>query len=152
MSKLTPQQEIFAQEYVKCGNATQSYKIAYPKAEKWTESAVWNKASSILRNGKVLARVEELKKELADKNLWTREDAVKVLKGLALDDRVLIFADDNGNQKMQIAVKDTDRINAIKELNKMHGFEADKIVDHKSSDGSMSPKIPEIIINPITNK
>ncbi|WP_052399142.1 terminase small subunit [Candidatus Francisella endociliophora] len=108
MSKLTPQQELFCQEYVKCGNATQSYKKAYPKAEKWKESAVWSKSSELLANGKVSERVKELKQQLQNSNLWTRERSVKILAQIAEYD----------------FQTQTDRINAVKELNKMHGYDA----------------------------
>lgn len=122
--KLTQQQENFASKYVECGNATAAYKFAYPKSEKWKESAVWSESSKMLSNTKVLQRVNELKQELANKNLWTREDSVKILAEIA-------------NYTYQ---NNTDRINALKELNRMHGYEGVKKVDLQSSDGSMSPK------------
>ena len=124
MSNLTAQQELFAQEYVKCGNATYSYKKAYPKSLKWKENSVYINASKMLADTKVSLRVKELQKELADKNLWTKENSIQILRRIAYGD-----IED---------VRPSDRTNAVKELNKMHGYEINKM-DHTSSDGSMSP-------------
>jgi len=83
MSKLTAQQELFVQEYVKCGNATQAYKKAYPKSLKWLDKSVWSKSSDLLANVKVSQRVDELKKELAKENLWEKSEMIRTLKDIA---------------------------------------------------------------------
>lgn len=58
MNKLNIKQEKFCQEYVKLGNGTQAY-INAGYSEKGAEVS----ASQLLRNPKVIERVEELKKE-----------------------------------------------------------------------------------------
>ncbi|QEO57574.1 hypothetical protein [Francisella marina] len=134
-AKLTQQQENFAQEVANGKSHSDAFRIAYPK-NKSKPKSIHEQASKLASDIKVYSRIEELKKELADKNLWTREKSVEILSQIAQYD----------------FQTQTDRINAVRELNRMHGYEADKKIDLKSSDGSMSPKIPEIIINPITKK
>lgn len=58
MNRLNPKQEKFCQEYYKTSNATQSY-ISAGYSEKGAEVS----ASQLLRNPKVIARLDELKKE-----------------------------------------------------------------------------------------
>ena len=124
--KLTNQQEHFCQEYIKNSNATRSYKTAYPRSLKWQDNAIWSQSSQLLANSKVQVRIGELKKELANRNLWTREHSVKILAKIAVS----------------TDTKPTEKTQAVKELNMMHGYNDPIKIDNLSSDGSMSPKIP----------
>lgn len=121
--KLSKQQEHFCQEYVKDSNATRSYKTAYNVAEKTKEATVWSNASRLLSDSKVTARLDELKKSLANRNLWTREHSVNILAKIA-------FASNT---------RPAEKTQAVKELNLMHGYNAPTKLDHLSSDGSMTP-------------
>jgi hypothetical protein len=67
-----------------------------------------------------------LKAEIAEKQLWTRENSVKALIGA-----YKVAKEGNNASGMT---------GAIKELNAMHGFNAPVKVDHASTDGTMSPK------------
>lgn len=62
---LTPQQEKFCLEYHKSGIASQAYLIAYPKAKKWKETTLYPKASEILKNDKIIARLAALEADTA---------------------------------------------------------------------------------------
>lgn len=57
---LTPQQECFAQEVAKGASLSASYRIAYPKSQKWAEANVWTEASRLMSNPKVIPRVKAL--------------------------------------------------------------------------------------------
>lgn len=120
MTKLTTQQELFAQEYAKCGNATQSYKKAYPKSLKWKESSVWRKASEAINNVKVSARVNEIKQELAKLNLWEKSDMIRVLKEIA-------------NESF---VNNSERIQAIKQGSTMLGYDKQAEVNSEADNNS----------------
>ena len=63
---LSIKQENFCNYYIECGNASEAYRRAYPSSENWADKTVWERASILLKNNKVLARVEELQKELKD--------------------------------------------------------------------------------------
>ena len=102
---LTAKQEAFAQAIASGKTQADAYRSAYD-AETMKDATVWSKASVLMADGKVAARVEELRKGLEKKELWTREMSVKALIGAYKD----------GNPTAKIA--------AVKELNAMHGFNA----------------------------
>lgn len=99
-------QEAFAQAYVKLGNKTEAYRASYD-ASSMKPATVNRKAKEVADNGKVTARVAELQGELAKESLWTRERAANILISIA----------ENG------VAKDPDKINSVKVLNTMHGFD-----------------------------
>ena len=100
---LTAKQEAFAQAIASGKTQADAYRLAY-SAENMKDATVWSKASVLMADGKVSARVDELRSKLEKKELWTREMSVKALIG----------AYKEGNPTAKIA--------AVKELNAMHGF------------------------------
>ena len=103
---MTPKQEAFCLAYVETGNASEAYRRAYDAA-RMKPGTVNRKAKELLDNGKITARVDELRSELIKLNLWTREQSV----------RTLLDVINNPD-------KAADVIAAVKELNAMHGFNA----------------------------
>jgi phage terminase small subunit len=93
--ELTINQEKFCQEYILTGNASEAYRRAYPKSLKWKEGIVNQKASRMLSDGKVSARVEELRGEVKAKFDISAERLLQEQARLALFDFRNIF-DDNG--------------------------------------------------------
>lgn len=63
--KLTIKQEKFCNKYLECGNASEAYRFAYNCSE-LAESTIWSKASLMLDNDKVRARIDYLKSHLAE--------------------------------------------------------------------------------------
>lgn len=57
---LTIKQENFCLAYIETGNASEAYRRAY-NAGKMKEKTIWEKASTLLADGKVAARTEELR-------------------------------------------------------------------------------------------
>lgn len=56
--------ETFCQEYLKSGNASDAYRVAYPHVLKWKKpDSVTSAASRLMSNVKVAARVRELQEE-----------------------------------------------------------------------------------------
>ena len=104
---LTAKQEAFAQAIASGLTQTDAYRSAY-SAEKMKAETVQQTACRLMADRKVTARVAELREELANKSLWTRERSVKVLADIA----------DSSESKAGEVV------NAVKELNSMHGFNA----------------------------
>jgi len=101
---LTPKQEAFAQGLASGLSQSEAFRQAYPKALAWKNATVWRKASLLAGHGDVQARVDQLRQEIADLDLWTRKDSVRVLREVADGD------------------KGAERVQAVKELNLMHGF------------------------------
>lgn len=105
--KLTAKQEAFAQAVAGGASQADAYRSAY-NATAMKPETVQNSAYKLVLNGEVTARVKELKQELANKSLWTREQSVAVLAGV-------VEAED---------AKHGDKISAVKVLNDMQGFNA----------------------------
>lgn len=59
---MTPPQEKFARLVAEGSNQADAYREAYPRSRKWTDKAVWEKASHTAALGKVKARVAELRR------------------------------------------------------------------------------------------
>jgi len=105
--KLTAKQEAFAQAIADGMSQGDAYRMAYD-AEGMKDSTIYPKASRMLSEGKIRARVDELKAMVVEKQLWSREMSVK---GLIQAYRVA-----------QDAKTSTGMTAAVKELNNMHGF------------------------------
>jgi phage terminase small subunit len=105
--KLTAKQEAFAQAIADGLGQADAYRMAYD-AEGMKDSTVYSKASIMMNDGKIRARVDELKAMVVEKQLWTREMSVK---GLIQAYRIA-----------QDAKTSTGMTAAVKELNVMHGF------------------------------
>lgn len=81
--KLTEKQKRFADEYIRTGNITQSYMIAYQNVKK--ESTAAANGSRLLKNAKVKAyidkRLEELKKQSIAEQDEVLQFLTKVMRG-----------------------------------------------------------------------
>ena len=127
--KLTAKQEAFAQAIADGMGQGDAYRMAYD-AEGMKDSTIHPKASRMLSEGKIRARVDELKSMVVEKQLWTREMSVK---GLIQAYRIA-----------QDAKTSTGMTAAVKELNVMHGFnEPTKL----SITGSMIQRIQREVID-----
>lgn len=113
---LTPKQEAFAQNVASGKTQADAYRAAF-SAEKMKPETIWSKASILMADGKVTARIAEIKKTLENKQLWTREMSVKALIGAYKEGAASV------------------KVSAVKELNLMHGYNAPVQIelDHKVS-------------------
>lgn len=80
MSALTDKQERFAQAVVVGGmSASEAYRSVY-SASRMADATVWRKAAELMENGKVAARVAELRNTAKERTAW---DVTRVLNHLA---------------------------------------------------------------------
>jgi len=127
--KLTAKQEAFAQAIADGLGQADAYRMAYD-AEGMKDVTLYPLASKLMNNNKVATRVAELKSQVVEKQLWTREMSVK---GLIQAYRIA-----------QEAKTSTGMTAAVKELNVMHGFnEPTKL----SITGSMIQRIQREVID-----
>ena len=110
---LTAKQEAFAQSIADGLSQSDAYRASYA-ASRMADKTVWEKASALAADGKVSARIAELRGALAEKQLWTREQSVAVLR-----DKVI---NDGDSPKAALVA-------AVKELNAMYGFNEPAKVD-----------------------
>ena len=64
-NKLTIKQEKFCNKYLECGNASEAYRYGYD-CSNLADSTIWSKASILLTDSKVRARLDYLKNNLAE--------------------------------------------------------------------------------------
>lgn len=124
-SKLTAKQEAFAQGIADGLGQADAYRMAY-NSNTASDSSIYVQASNLMKNSKVALRVAELKSQVADKQLWSREMSVKAL--------VQAYREGSG------AVK----VSAVKELNAMHGYNEPAKVNIS---GSMIQRIQRQVID-----
>ncbi len=111
---LTLKQEKFVQAIADGMTQADAYRHAFDVRQGTKPETIYKRASELMANGEVTGRLNELRSALTAKALWTREMSVKAL----------ISAYREG--------KPSDKINAVKELNSMHGFNAPQKIDVKA--------------------
>jgi len=100
---LTAKQEAFCQGIADGLGQAESYRSAYDAGD-MKENSVYVNASKLMKNAKVTQRIAELRSEVQEKQLWSREMSVKAL--------VQAYREGSGSVKVA----------AVKELNAMHGY------------------------------
>lgn len=79
MSNLTVKQETFCQSYIETGNASEAYRRSYD-ASRMSATSINRKAKELLDNGKISARVNELKALHAKRHNLTVDDLIAELE------------------------------------------------------------------------
>jgi len=77
MSGLTPQREIFSQNVALGKTGSEAYRIAYPKSVNWKDKTVWENASRLMADDKVLARIKELQANTIKRNEVTLDEVLQ---------------------------------------------------------------------------
>ena len=126
MKPLTQKQENFCLKYVECGNASEAYRFAYD-AGKMKPETIWKRANELLGNGAVPGRISEIKQAHAQRHRLTVDDLLAELE-------------ENRQAALQAeTVQASAATAATMGKAKLLGLDK-KVIDHQSSDGSMSPK------------
>lgn len=128
--KLTTKQDAFALAYVETGNAAEAYRRVYNVKAETLDSSIYTNASKLLDNAKVAQRVNELKAQAAEMCLYTVRDAFDEYEAA----RHLAFQVGNPSAA----------VSAVAGKVKLFGLDHPQEINHKSSDGSMTPK-PTVI-------
>ena len=131
MSELTSKQERFAHLVAEGRSQADAYREAFQSTAK--PESVQVEACKLAGKPNVSLRIEQLKQDLVEKSLWTRLDSVQVLAEIARGGNL-----DEVLQGIAEPPKASDRVNAVKALNQMHGWDK-LVIDHTSSDGSLAP-------------
>lgn len=114
---LTTKLEAFAQALASGANQSDAYRGVADIGESTTEESIHQSASRMAANVNVTSRVAQLKDEIAAKALWTREDSVRALKGVAEHSEA----------------KGAEITGAVKVLNEMHGYNAPVKIEHSGT-------------------
>lgn len=77
--KMTVKEELFAQNYIKTGNASEAYRLSY-NAKKMLDKTITEKSSRLLKKDNISARIKQLQDKLAEKHDISKERILKELK------------------------------------------------------------------------
>lgn len=128
---LTQKQENFCLKYVECGNASEAYRHAYD-AGRMKQTSIAVKASELLADGNVSVRVEELKRGHAERHRLTVDDLLMELEEAR---QAALCAE---------TVQASAAASATMGKAKLLGLDK-QVIDHTSSDGSLTPTRIEIV-------
>ena len=123
MALLTPKQEKFCIEYMKCGNGRQAYINAGYKRGK--DSTIDVNACNLLKNPKVKARLAELTEEAKNASIADIQEMQETLTRIirqAFEEEIIT---NEGKVLKTASIKDV--ISAINTLGKMQGLFIDKV-------------------------
>lgn len=120
---LTAKQEKFVQNIIEGMSQADAYRAAYPN-QRMSDKTVWETASKLMNNPKVVTRLKELRDKIASESIMTAQERMEWLTRLVK------------NQDEDT----TDKLKAIDILNRMSGEYVTKI------DGSLSvAKLEDLI-------
>jgi phage terminase small subunit len=88
---LSQKMEAFAQAIAAGSYQADAYRMAYPTAQDWQDSAVWTEASRLAKDPRVAARIAELQAKGAEASVFTLADH---LRNLAEISRAALAAKD----------------------------------------------------------
>ena len=138
---LTAKQEIFAQNIIMGMSQAEAYRNAY-NTKKMSDKTVWENASRLMNNSKVIARVNELRSQVATTAIMTAEERLKFLtKVISGEECEKAYVQDaDGNQvEVKIPPSLKTKLSAIDIMNKMQGEYVTKVV------GNMDAKLEDLL-------
>lgn len=125
--KLTVNQQKFADEYIKSGNATKSYLLAgYKVSDKVAASS----ANRLLRNGKVRAYIDSKMSEISNSNIAEGKEVLEYLTAVMRGkekENVLIGLGMGEQEISEMNVGAKDRIKAAELIGKRYALFTDKV-------------------------
>ena len=106
---LTANQEAFVKNIIEGMNQADAYRSAYPK-QNMSDKTIWEAASRLMKNDKVVARLSELRNELAKDTIMSAQERLEWLTEVI-----------NGEEDINAKLK------AVDIMNKMQGEYTQKI-------------------------
>lgn len=120
---LTPKQEKFCQEYIKCGNQSMAYRIAY-NTDNMKPETINTKAYELMQNGNITDRISELNKQIENDNIATAKEIqtilTQILRGNICEQVPLVIGKEVINATKEATPRD--RIKSADLLSKMRGY------------------------------
>src|SRR5699024_1610378 len=78
--RITPKQEAFAQAVVDGLSNTDAYRAAGYKVDNMSGSTLNRRAYDVAQNGKVTARIKQLRQDVEKMQMWSRRNSIDTLK------------------------------------------------------------------------
>ena len=107
---LTAKQEAFVQKIIEGYSQADAYRSAYPN-QRMSDKTIWETASKLMANPKVIARLTELRNELAKPSIMSAQERLEWLTELIQSEKE----------------STTDKLRAADIMNKMQGEYIQKV-------------------------
>lgn len=126
---LTEKQELFVRKIIEGETQADAYRAAY-STQRMSDKTVWEKASRLMADNKVRARVAELRDKIADESIMTAQERLRLLtrivKGEEREMQTIVDIEGNPhNVPTATAIKT--RLSALDIMNKMTGEYVTKV-------------------------
>lgn len=125
---LTAKQEQFVQNIMQGMSQADAYRSAYPK-QRMSDKTVWEAASRLMKSDKVIARLDELRGQIATTNIMTAQERLeyltRVVRGEEKEIETVVV--DGKAVEVQVPTTIKTRIDAIDKMNKMTGEYVQKV-------------------------
>lgn len=112
---LTAKQEKFVQNILEGMSQAEAYRTAYPN-QRMSDKTVWETASKLMNNPKVITRLKELRDKIASESIMTAQERMEWLTRLVKNE------EEGTNEKLK----------AIDIMNKMSGEYVTKVEGNMS--------------------
>ena len=125
---LTAKQEKFVQSIIDGMSQADAYRSAY-NTKRMTDKTVWEKASKLMADGKVRARLQELRDLMMSPSIMSAQERLeyltRVINGEEMEEVPQIINDQVKVVKVPTTLKT--KLNAIDIMNKMQGEYVQKV-------------------------
>lgn len=126
---LTPKREKFCQEFKKCGNQTEAFKLAF-NCKNMKPETINSKAYELMQKDEIRARIAELQAKIEKKNILSAQQLQEELTRYILDQKEeeCIVVEGTGKgysraRKVNKRVQPKDKIKAMELLAKIAGYD-----------------------------
>ena len=125
---LTAKQEKFALNIFNGMNQAEAYKDAYPK-QRMSDKTICEAASRLIKNSKVIARIEELRAEAAKGSILTAQERLEYLSRVITGEECEKVAQivEGVKLEFEVPISTKNKLNAVDLMNKMQGEYVTKI-------------------------
>ncbi len=125
---LTAKQEKFALNIFNGINQAEAYRDAYPN-QRMSDKTIWESASRLMKNPKVVARIEELRADAAKGSILTARERLEYLSRVITGEereKVARFVDGE-TVEVELPISIKNKLNAVDLMNKMQGEYVQKV-------------------------
>ena len=125
---LTANQERFVQCIIEGKSQAEAYREAYPK-QRSSDKTIYENASRLMNNSKIIARLTELRAELAKPSIMTAQERLEFLTGVingTKGEKITEIIDGEAKE-FEVPASMKNRLSAIDIMNKMQGEYVTKV-------------------------
>lgn len=125
---LTPKQEKFVQGIIDGLSQADAYRSAY-STDKMTDKTVWEKASRLMADDKVKARVKEIRDQMMKPSIMSAQERLELLSRMARGEEPekIVEFKDGKRVEIELPASLKTRREAIDTINKMTGEYVQKV-------------------------